>query len=508
MKTLKEDGKNLQAGELDKLSPREIVLALDKYIIGQKKAKRAAAIAIRNRVRRRKVSEEFRDEIYPKNIIMIGPTGCGKTEIARRLARLSKAPFIKVEATKYTELGYVGRDVESMIRDLVNTAVNLVQKEYKVKMEDLAKKNTRDKLLDLLLPSSASAKKDKKEEQSPSSISISIQNDLSSIGKNVQEALEAEKENKDKASERKSNGEEEKRSLRARELLAKKLDAGELEEREVEIEIKTPANPVVQVMTGGPNLEDLDMHVQNVLGDFLPKKAKRRRVEIAEARRILMEQEQERLVDMDKVREDALQRTEQMGIVFIDEIDKICGKSVHSSAADVSREGVQRDLLPIVEGATVNTRHGSVKTDHILFIAAGAFHSSSPSDLIPELQGRFPIRVELDKLTESDFCQILTAPRNSLVRQSQELLATEKVKLEFTPKGIAELARFAFEVNEKTENIGARRLYTLMEHLLDETSFDAPELGPEKRHVIIDEGFVKKSLKDIVEDKDLSRYIL
>ena len=490
-------------GELDKLSPREIVAELDKYIISQKKAKRAVAIAIRNRVRRRKVSEEFRDEIYPKNIIMIGPTGCGKTEIARRLARLARAPFVKVEATKYTEVGYVGRDVESMIRDLMNTAVNLVQKEFRENVTEQAQKSTRKRLLDLLLPSSAKAEQNAKGKKSSSS-----SKNISLAGQLVREGLEIKDQKEENNTSNKQKITEEERSLRVRETLAKKLDNKELEEREVEIEISAPVNPMVQVMTGGPNLEDMDMHIQSVLGDFLPKKSKRRRVKLEEARRILMEEEQERLVDADKVREEALHRTEQMGIVFIDEIDKICGANMSSSNMDVSREGVQRDLLPIVEGATVNTRHGSVKTDHILFVAAGAFHSTSPSDLIPELQGRFPIRVELDKLGESDFRQILTGPRNSLTRQSKELLATEEVELEFTTDGIAELARFAFEVNEKTENIGARRLHTLMEHLLDETSFEASELPPDKRHVVIDKAFVNDCLKDIVADKDLSRYIL
>ena len=505
-KLLTEETKSSETSSklnIDELTPREIVAELDKYIIGQVKAKRSVAIAIRNRIRRRKVEKEFREEIYPKNIIMIGPTGCGKTEIARRLARLARTPFVKVEATKYTEVGYVGRDVESMIRDLISTSINLVEKEFREKVKTQAEKKTRERLLNLLLPVNNNESKKSKNDNPFASITDTPNFELSAMGKQVQAKL------KEKQTSKQNSNDKQEKTERAREFVAKKLDNLELEEREVEIEVTAPAIPMIQVTTGGPNLEDLDMHVQNMLGDLLPKKAKYRRVTIAEARRILMEEEVNRLVDSHKVKEEAIHRTEQMGIVFIDEVDKICGKSFRgSSGADISREGVQRDLLPIVEGATVNTRYGPIKTDHILFIAAGAFHTSSPSDLIPELQGRFPIRVELEKLTESDFCKILTGPRNSLVRQAKELLATEEVNLNFTEDGIQALASFAFEVNEKTENIGARRLHTLLEHLLDDISFEAPDLPANKKQITIDKGFVTKSLADVVQDKDLSRYIL
>ncbi len=486
-----------KAVNVDELKPKEIVLELDKYIVGQTKAKRAVAIAIRNRVRRKKVPEDFREEIYPKNIIMIGPTGCGKTEIARRLARLAGAPFVKVEATKYTEVGYVGRDVESMIRDLASTAVNLVQKEFREQVQEKALYYTQERLLDLLLPSSKRGETLEEEEYEAHRAEGGLR-----LQKKVQRGLDKEQAQDPAASVQAQ------RAKQAREMMAQKLLSGELEEHKIEIESQSNMIPMIQVMTGKPNMGDMDMHIQNMLGDLMPKRSKKRKVSIQEARRILHEEEVERLIDAEKVQEEALERAEQMGIIFIDELDKVCGRNMASSGPDISREGVQRDLLPIVEGATVHTRHGPLKTDHILFIAAGAFHSSSPADLIPELQGRFPIRVELDKLTEGDFRAILTTPRNSLVRQAKELLATEGVKLEVKADGIESLAAFAFEVNEKTENIGARRLHTLMEHLLDDISYNAPDLPPEKKNITIGRQFVIDRLADITKDQDLSRYIL
>jgi ATP-dependent HslUV protease ATP-binding subunit HslU len=501
--TKKDGDADQQRIDIDKLSPREIVAELDRYIVGQAAAKRAVALAVRNRVRRRLAPEDIRDEIYPKNIIMIGPTGCGKTEIARRLAKLTGAPFIKVEATKYTEVGYVGRDVESMIRDLTAVSLNLVRKEFRARVEDQARKNARERLLDLLLPSSQS----KAAESAPGPQDFLRSFGLSNLGAQAQAGLNADA----KAAEAQSDGrpEEEERRNRARQLMGEKLDRLELEEREVEFESQAQQTPMVQVLSGGPNLEDLDMQVQNMLGDLLPRRSRRRRLSVADARKLLIDEEAERLVDPEKIQIEAVRRAEQMGVIFVDEIDKICGRGGGgASGPDVSREGVQRDLLPIVEGATVNTRQGAVRTDHILFIAAGAFHSAKPSDLIPELQGRFPIRVELEKLTESEFRQILTGPQNSLVRQATALLATENVQLEFTDDGVDEIAKFAFRVNERTENIGARRLHTIMERLLEDVSFEAPELPPDQRVIRVDRNFVQTRLKEIVEDHDLSRYIL
>ncbi len=506
--------------DIDEMTPRQVVSELDRYIVGQKDAKKAVALAVRNRVRRRLVAEDIRDEIYPKNIIMIGPTGCGKTEIARRLSRLTGAPFVKVEATKYTEVGYVGRDVESMIRDLVATSINLVRKEFRKKVEDQAKRNVRERLLDLLLPSSSSGGNANAVASGGGNAAFFPGSmDLSSIGEQVQAALqgntppvsEAASEPDASAEAESEDSPEAERRSKARDLLGGKLDRGELEEREVEIQTQSQSSPLVQVMAGGPNMEDLDMQVQNMLGDLMPKRQKRRRVSVEDARKILLEEELERLVDPDKVQTEALRRAEQMGIVFIDELDKIAGRGSMgggSSGPDVSREGVQRDLLPIVEGATVNTRHGPIKTDHVLFIAAGAFHTSKPSDLIPELQGRFPIRVELEKLTEAEFRQILTGPKNSLVRQSKALLAVDDVELDFTDDGVDELANFAYKVNEETENIGARRLHTLMERLLEDVSFEAPDLPDDQRRISVNRAFVQERLKDIVQDTDLSRFIL
>lgn len=502
---------------VETMTPTQIVAELDKYIVGQKDAKKAVAIAIRNRVRRQKVEDAFlQEEIYPKNIVMIGPTGCGKTEIARRLARLSGAPFVKVEATKYTEVGYVGRDVESMIRDLLSGAINLVKKEFQATVEQQARKNTEERVLDALLPGSGSSA------QSSNAPTGGI-GDLSDFARNLQRSFEqmtgqgnsqpassppasepatsSETSSSDSSA---ANAEDAQKKARVRELMRQKLQAGEFDDKEIEIEVSSQSSPMVQVLSG-PNMEEMDMQLQNMLGDMMPRKTRRRKVSVEDAKKILFHEELEKLVDPEKVQSEAIRRTEQLGIVFIDEIDKVCGKSTGGSP-DVSREGVQRDLLPIVEGATVNTRNGPVKTDHILFVAAGAFHATRPSDLIPELQGRFPIRVELEKLTEKDFLQILTGPENSLTRQAQALLATEDVELTFTNDGLEEIASVAFRVNDQTENIGARRLHTIMEHLLEEVSFQAPEI--ENKKVVVDRAFVQDRLQSIVENRDLSQYIL
>ncbi|MBU41987.1 MAG: HslU--HslV peptidase ATPase subunit [Spirochaetaceae bacterium] len=510
---------------VETMTPTQIVSELDKYIVGQRDAKKAVAIAIRNRVRRQRVEDSFlQEEIYPKNIVMIGPTGCGKTEIARRLARLSGAPFVKVEATKYTEVGYVGRDVESMIRDLVSSAVNLVKKEFQATVEEQARRNTEERILDALLPGSGSSQNN----SSSSSGAMAGMGDLSEFARNLQRSFEqmtGQSSSSSDATTTQSSGESHSSSstssassqpssqtshedlekkARVRELMRQKLKAGEFDDKEIEIEVSSQSSPMVQVLSG-PNMEEMDMQLQNMLGDIMPKKTKRRKVSVEDARKILMNEELEKLVDPEKVQSEAIRRTEQLGIVFLDEIDKVCGKNAGGSP-DVSREGVQRDLLPIVEGATVNTRNGPVKTDHILFIAAGAFHATRPSDLIPELQGRFPIRVELEKLTEKDFLQILTGPENSLTRQAQALLATEGVDLHFSEDGLEEIASVAFRVNDQTENIGARRLHTIMEHLLEEVSFQAPDI--ESKKVVVDRAFVQDRLQSIVENRDLSQYIL
>lgn len=456
------------------LTPRQTVEKLDEHIIGQKNAKRAVAIALRNRTRRRKLDPELREEVYPKNIIMIGPTGVGKTEIARRLSKLCGAPFIKVEATKYTEVGYVGRDVESMIRDLANIALNMVKQEYRERVTDKAKEKAEEILLDILLPPPPP--------KTESNLSVGFQDTV-------------------------DDGQE--RYKASREQMRTKLQSGKLDEQEVEIDLPQsgPSGmPMLQVFGAG-NLDDLDNQLQNVLGDLMPKKNKKKKMKIKDAFQAIADQEGDKLLDPDKLQSEAKQRVEEMGIIFLDEIDKIAGKE-NRGGADVSREGVQRDLLPIVEGATVNTKLGPIKTDHILFIAAGAFHMSKPSDLIPEMQGRFPIRVELDKLSMDDFVQILGATKSSLVRQYQALLATEGVEVEFLEEGISEIARLAFEMNEKNENIGARRLNTIMEKLLEDISFHAPDFSPEERYVKVDRDFVKNKLQGIVEDKDLSKYIL
>ncbi len=446
----------------DTLTPKEIVEELDKYVIGQHKAKRAVAIALRNRWRRQRLSEELRDEVMPKNIIMIGPTGVGKTEIARRLARLVQAPFLKIEASKFTEVGYVGRDVDSIIRDLTEIGVNMVKGEMSEQVQEKAGAMAEERLLDLLLPPP------------------------------VRSATGFEP----------STFEQQEQHGNTREKLRQQLREGKLDDRAVELEVKEKVMPFGIISNVG--LEEIEMNLKDMLGGLLPEKTKRRKLKVPEALRFLVQEEAQKLIDMDKVVREAVQRVEQSGIVFLDEIDKIAGRE--TQGPDVSRQGVQRDLLPIVEGSTVTTKYGPVRTDHILFIAAGAFHVSKPSDLMPELQGRFPIRVELDSLGMEEFVRILTEPRNALIKQQVALLATEGIDLKFSRDAVEEIADIATRVNERTENIGARRLYTIMERLLDEISFDAPQKKGAK--IMIDAAYVHDRLADIVKSEDLSRYIL
>src|ERR1700678_1414539 len=459
----------------DELTPREIVIELDKYIVGQNAAKKAVAIALRNRVRRQKLPPEVAEDILPKNILMIGPTGVGKTEIARRLARLAGCPFIKVEASKYTEVGYVGRDVESMVRDLVETAIDMVREEKLDEVAERAEQSAEDRLLDLLLPPSPSPM--------PSSSTFG--------GANADANHAAD------AHQREQNA-------RSRDKLRAQLREGKLDQRMVEVEVRERAMPSFEIISN-QGVDEMDINVKDMLSGMFGQQKKKRKMTVAEAFDYLIQEEETRLIDMDQVTRIAVDRVEQMGIIFVDEIDKIAGRE-GGHGPDVSREGVQRDILPIVEGTTVNTRYGMVRTDHVLFIAAGAFHTTKPSDLIPELQGRFPIRVELQSLTMEDFVRILTEPKSSLVKQYTALLETEGVKLECTPESLDEIAHFAFRVNENTENIGARRLHTIMERVLDELSFEAPEKKGEA--VTIDADYVRKMLTDIVKDQDLSRYIL
>ncbi len=448
----------------EELTPREIVQELDRYIVGQLKAKRAVAIALRNRIRRQKLDPAMAEEIAPKNIIMIGPTGIGKTEIARRLSRLVRSPFIKVEATKYTEVGYVGRDVESMIRDLTDISVDLIKQEKTEEIKDVAQRNVEERLLDLLLPLSSISSSTTSEERI----------DFENRGKETREKIRAQ------------------------------LRSGALDHRIIEVEVKEKSFSTFSVLSNA-GIEDIDVNLRDMLPGMFSGKSKKRKMRVDEARGVLLQEEKEKLVDMDQIAKQAVTRVEQSGIVFLDELDKIAGKE-SSHGPDVSREGVQRDLLPIIEGTTVNTRYGMVRTDHILFIAAGAFHVSKPSDLIPELQGRFPIRVELDSLDEKDFVRILREPENALPRQYRALLSTEGIDLTFTDDAIERIARLAAEVNERTENIGARRLHTVMEKLLDEISFSASEI--ENKRVMIDKEYVDKMLADVVRDHDLSRFIL
>ena len=450
---------------LDDMTPREIVLELDKYIVGQAAAKRAVAVALRNRVRRQKLPPEIADDVLPKNILMIGPTGVGKTEIARRLARLAGCPFIKVEASKYTEVGYVGRDVESMVRDLVETAIDMIREEKLDEVADRAEQAAEERVLDLLLPPLPSPAPGTPESE-----------------------VTAQRE----------------QNLRTREKLRAQLREGKLDQRMVDLEVRERLMPAFEIISN-QGVEEMDSNIKEMFSSIFGQQKKKRKMSVADAFEYLIQEEENKLLDMDLVTRMAVERAEQMGIIFIDEIDKVAGRET-GHGPDVSREGVQRDILPIIEGTTVNTRYGMIRTDHILFIAAGAFHVTKPSDLIPELQGRLPIRVELQSLKEEDFIRILTEPKNALIKQYAALLETEGLKLTFTEDAVAALARFATSVNEQTENIGARRLHTILEKVLDDISFEAPDL--KKKNVKIDAAYVNKQLVDIVKNQDLSRYIL
>jgi ATP-dependent HslUV protease ATP-binding subunit HslU len=474
------------------LTPRQIVAELDRYIVGQSDAKKAVAIALRNRWRRQRAPESIRDEISPNNIILIGPTGVGKTEIARRLAKLAGAPFIKVEASKFTEVGYVGRDVESMVRDLVESAIDMVRTERETEVDDLAHERVEERLLDLLLPVPAELKNETKPSESaaptaepPASVFI-----VSSGG--------------EVSREQEMNSARE-RHQRTRDKLRQLLLEGQLEQREVEVEVTQSSTAMFEVMTPQGAPEGME-NFTDMLKDILPKRSKKRTVKVSEARRILLEQEFEKLIDHEDVTADALERVEKLGIIFLDEIDKIASSRGDSAGPDISREGVQRDLLPIVEGSNVQTKHGMVKTDHVLFIAAGAFHVSKPSDLIPELQGRFPIRVELKPLTEADFVRIMTEPENALTRQYAALVESEGAKLTFREDGVAEVARLAAIANQRMENIGARRLHTVMTTLLEEMLYTLPDRGTDE--IVVDRGMVIDRLKAVLDDEDLRKYIL
>ena len=458
---------------IDELTPKQIVFELDKYIVGQNEAKKSVAIALRNRIRRMKLSEEMQRDVIPKNILMVGPTGVGKTEIARRLAQLSGSPFIKIEVTRYTEVGYVGKSVESIIRDLVEASVNTVKSEMMQKVEKEAKKAVEERILDAIVPESV------RKRQQPGFFNFFQNPQQTTI------SPEAHRNAKKRRNE-----------------MRERLKNGELEEMEIEIEVEdsTPVMPVI----GGVNMEDMNIDLQDMFGSMLPKRMKRKRVKVKDARRLLLPIESEKMIDKDSMIQEALERAQYKGIVFLDEFDKIVATN-SKSGPDVSREGVQRDLLPIVEGTNVTTKYGMVKTDYVLFIAAGAFHLSKPSDLIPEIQGRFPIRVELNALTQKDFERILVEPENSLIKQYKALLATEGVDVQFNEDGISEIARMAYEMNEKQENIGARRLYTIVEKLMEDISFEAPDI---ESPVLINKEFVMKKLGDIIKNDDLSSYIL
>jgi ATP-dependent HslUV protease ATP-binding subunit HslU len=450
---------------LDDMTPREIVVELDKYIVGQAAAKRAVAVALRNRVRRQKLPPEIAEDVLPKNILMIGPTGVGKTEIARRLARLAGCPFVKVEASKYTEVGYVGRDVESMVRDLVETSIDMVREEKLDEVADRAEEAAEERVLDLLLP------------PPPPPAAGTPESELA-----------AQRE----------------QTKRTREKLRSQLREGKLDQRMVDLEVRERAMPSFEIISN-QGIEEMDVNLKDMLSGFFGQQKKKRKMSVADAFEYLIQEEENKLLDMEQVTRIAVERAEQMGIIFVDEIDKVAGRE-SGHGPDVSREGVQRDILPIIEGTTVNTRYGMIRTDHILFIAAGAFHVTKPSDLIPELQGRLPIRVEMQSLKEEDFVRILTEPKNALIKQYIALLETEGVKLQFTEDAVQAIAKFATSVNEQTENIGARRLHTILEKVLDELSFEAPEL--KKKTVKVDSAYVNRQLADIVKNQDLSRYIL
>ncbi|MDQ7039836.1 MAG: ATP-dependent protease ATPase subunit HslU [Rhodothermus sp.] len=470
-----------EAGMKRELTPREIVAELDKYIIGQDEAKKCVAIALRNRWRRLNAPPEMREEIVPNNILMIGPTGVGKTEIARRLAKLAGAPFIKVEATKFTEVGYVGRDVDSMIRDLVDIAVNMVREEHEQRVRDRARELAEERILDILVPPPQPSP----QPQAMPGPGFFLQSTASTV------TDQAEAESRE----------------RTRQRFREKLKAGELDDREIEIEVASDSMPMVQVF-GPMGIEEMGVNLQELFGNLTGRRRKKRRVTVAEAREILTQEEAQKLIDMDKVTREALERVEQSGIVFIDEIDKVAARDSARGGPDVSREGVQRDLLPLVEGCSVMTKYGMVRTDHILFIASGAFHVAKPSDLIPELQGRFPIRVELKSLTEEDFYKILTQPKNALLKQYQALLKAEGVEIEFTDAAVRKIAEIAARVNEEVENIGARRLHTVLTTLLEDILFDVPDNVPEDRKIVVDADLVEQRLRGIVQNRDLSQYIL
>ncbi|MDQ3799312.1 MAG: ATP-dependent protease ATPase subunit HslU [Acidobacteriota bacterium] len=470
-------GETVEKPKLDDLTPREIVEQLDKYVVGQTLAKRAVAVALRNRIRRQKLPPEIAQDVLPKNILMIGSTGVGKTEIARRLARLANSPFIKIEASKFTEVGYVGRDVESMIRELTEVAVDMTKQTAFEEVRAQAEQNVEEKILDILYPPTNNYYSSNSYDEGESDFTTSL--------------------------------EDRQKTNRTREKLREQLRNGDLDDRLIEVDVQDRSTPMIDIVGGGQGMEEMGVNFGDMLGNLFPKKTKHRKIKIAEAREYLLREEQENLVDMDNITRTAIEKTENSGIVFLDEIDKIAGREGASgggSGPDVSREGVQRDLLPIVEGTTVNTRYGMVNTEHILFIAAGAFHVSKPSDLIPELQGRFPIRVELESLTIEDLKRILTQPKNSLIKQYQALLNTEGVRLEFTAEAISALAEMTAHINKTTEDIGARRLHTLLEKLLEEISFLGTEL--EEKNQIIDEYYVKEKLEGIIKDQNLSRYIL